>query len=355
MQVKRYEERPWVNYRRTMLEDYVAIQGASFYAKLTGKAIRKYTDDSDFQATNEQKKIVQKMRRQERSLLVTINELYKYQKTTAIPATAPARYEGTTKLVVWYTDPVSPTRYDFDHALQKIGNGINLEEVLTGGENTIVTCIPAREGDQDHIINVYTSNLLLKALRADHTGYHNLATANSGWYAKYYVWLRPLLLETMALQYQRGGYNAYELHRTICVILGLETGIPNCHLLTWDQIVFKTRESWFTEWITIFQKIEHLYPGNIDGDTTCLSFLFEDLIIPTVLALTTYQESKMLEAKVRITQDFFAPEKCRRCYGKARTAGKCEKCSTNYCSRVCRDDDFIDHAEECGVFMEDDN
>jgi hypothetical protein len=50
---------------------------------------------------------------------------------------------------------------------------------------TIITNIPAREGDQDHLINVFTSNLLLKALRADSEGYKELARANIKWYARY--------------------------------------------------------------------------------------------------------------------------------------------------------------------------
>ena len=299
MDLRRFDETPWVLYRGEKLENYIALKGAIWYAKATTKSLKYVTEDPTFTGTEGEKRLVQKLRRQERTLLVTINEILKHQKSKRIPAATAATYEEPSKFTLILKRWTRPTaEYVKDRAVQIISNGIKLIEVLTSGGDTVITNISVREGDQDHIINIYTTNLLLKALNADGEGYKKLAEANREWYARYYVWIRPLILETMSLQYQRGGFKAYELYSIVCTILGLETGLEEGHLLPWNEIVDRARQSWLTEWITIFHKIEHLYPGNIDRNTTCLAFVFRDIIEPTEMALITHHKSKMLEQKV---------------------------------------------------------
>ena len=353
MDLRRFNETPWVLYRGEKLEIYVAVKGAIWYAKATAKSIKYVTEDPTFTGTEREKRLVQKLRRQERTLLVTTNEILKHQKSKGIPVTAAALYKQTGRFTLILKRWTHPTaEYARDRAVQIISNGIKLVEVLTNGGETVFTNIPAREGDQEHIINVYTSNLLTKALSADGEGYKKLAETNREWYARYYVWIRPLILEAMSLQYQRGGFKAYELYNIVCIILGLETGLKDGHRLIWNELVDRTRQSWLTEWITIFHKIQHFFHGNIDADTTCLAFIFRDLIEPTEMALITHHESKMLEQKVRIVHKFHGKEICRRCFGREDKQEKCTECEMSYCSETCRLDDFLDHLEECGVLTD---
>lgn len=344
MEIRRFVETPWVLYRGEKKEDYVALKGAIWYSKATSKSIKDVTENVDLAGTEQGRRLIQRLRRQERTLLITVNEILKHQDSKGTPAMAPVYYKEQRKVYLalkkW---PLPAIRYQKDRAVQIISNSIKIEEVFTREGETVITNIPAREGDQDHLINVFTSNLLLKALRADSEGYKELARANIEWYARYYIWVRPLVLETMALQYARGGFKAYQLYSIVCTILGFETGLQNCHLLQWNEVVDRARESWLTEWLTIFHKIEHLFHGNVDAETTCLSFIFKDLITPTEMALITHHKSRQLELRVRIVHNFHAIERCRRCYGKAQEKETCKECDMKYCSGTCRIDDYLDH------------
>jgi hypothetical protein len=99
MEIRRFAETSWVLYRGEKKEDYVALKGAIWYSKATTKSIKDVTDNVDLAGTDQGRRLIQRLRRQERTLLITVNEILKHQDSKGIPVMAPVYYKEQRKII----------------------------------------------------------------------------------------------------------------------------------------------------------------------------------------------------------------------------------------------------------------